>query len=411
MAAPSLLIVGRGPAALFAARLAAVRGYRTTLLIDSDPAPLALHMGSGGGVLSRLESEAGAALSPSPTAPLSLPPCLSLGTPARYLGAPRPLAPASPEEEERFFFGLEAALSSSIFPELSRRMELSHQKTSTVPSLLSGLSNWLFEPEREKERLPRKMAREAKLSIAPAGDLLSALLPFAGLSGRRPEHPEALRLFMNMNSSRMLSLPPQIPPPSAPNEVRFFEGKRPPVLAASGHGRRFRLSGEEGDYDRVLLMTESPSVSLVSGVCDLALSALPAHWPSIVLLSSPEGGGSLLLIERHGGGDKSRGWLWGTHLQGQDPGQSLLSWVDLWNAQTLLPVMDRPSLVRRETSPMIEGGEELTGRAREKTVYLRTNGTLSCLVDPTFLPLVSEDFWADLSLALPARRKAANVQG
>lgn len=405
MAAPSLLIAGRGSAALFAARLAAVRGYRTTLLLDPDPAPLALHMGSGGGVLSRLEAEAGAALSPCPTASLSLPPCLFLGPPARYLGAPRPSVPASPEEEERFFFGIDAALSSSVFPELERRMELSHQKTSTVPSLFWGLSNWFLEPEREKERLPRKIAREAKLAIAPAEGLLSALLPFAGLFGRRPDHPEALRLFMNMKPSRMLSLPPQISLPSAPNDVLFFAGKRPPVLASSGHGRHFRLSGEDRDYDRVLLMTESPSVPLVSGVCDITLSALPALWPSIVLLSSPEGGGSLLLLDRHRDGDRSRGWLWGSCLHGQDPGRSLLAWVDLWNAQTLLPVLDRLSLVRRETSPLLEGAEDLTLRAREKTVHLKTDGHLSCLVDPTLLPLVSEDFWADLSLALPARRK------
>ena len=413
MAPPSLLIAGRGLPALFAARLAEARGYRTTLLLDPDPAPLSLVMGTGGGILSRLETEAGAPFSPTSPLSLSTPVLLSLGEPLRYLGASAPASPVSPEEARRFLGSLDASLSVAIFPELARTMALSHEKTSARAPFFSRLANWIFEPEREKERLPRRLKAESRKIVAPIGPLLSSLLPFAGLAGSDLSDPEALRLLQNATAVRMVAVPPLTTPPGPPPEVTLWRGQLPAVLEPSGHGQRYRIAGEAEEYDRLLLLTEAPEPAFVSGRLEIDRAALPPHWPTLICLPREEAsesrearGGVLLAIEPSHGGGVSRGWLWGEILPGKEPAPTLLSAVDRLNAQTLLPPLDRPTLVRREIHPFVSMGEIPLGGLREATSYLKKGSHLSLLRDPTLLPLVSEDFWADLSLALPARATA-----
>ncbi|MGC8529513.1 MAG: hypothetical protein ACP5OP_04855 [Leptospirillia bacterium] len=410
MAPSSLLIAGRGFPAIFAARLAEARGYRTTLLLDPDPAPLSLVMGAGGGILSRLEAEVGAALCPTSPVPLSTPVMLSLGEPLRYLGAASPASSVSPEEARRFLLSLDASLSGAIFPELARTMALSHEKTSARAPFFSRLANWVFEPEREKERLPRRLKAEARRILAPVGPLLFSLLPFSGLSGSDLADPEVLRLLQNATAARMMGLPPLEFSSGPPPDVTLWHGKFPAVLETTGRGRRYQIAGEAETYDRLLLMTESSDPAFVSGVIEVDRTALPPHWPTLVYLPREEGGesreargGVLLAVEPSRRGGVSRGWLWGEILPGEAPAQTLLSGVDRLNGQALLPVLNRPTLVRREPRPFVSTGEIPLGGLREMTSYLKKGGHLSLLRDPTLLPLVTEDFWADLSLALPAR--------
>lgn len=410
MAPPSLLIAGRGLPALFAARLAECRGYRTTLLLDPAPAPLSLVMGAGEGILSRLEAEAGRPLSPTPPVPLSTPPLLSLGEPLRYLGVPSPPSPFSPEESRRFLLSLPASLSVAIFPELSRTMALSHAKTSLRAPFFSRLANWVFEPEREKERLPRRLKAEARRIIAPLGSLLSSLLPFAGLAGSDLADPEALRLLQNATAARMVALSSSAFHPTPPSDVTLWQGKFPAVIEPTDRGHRYRIAGETEEYDRLLLLTEEPVPVLVSGSVEVDRAALPTHWPMLVCLPREDKtdprGGVLLAVEPSQGGGFSRGWLWGEVLPGEEPAPTLLSAVDRLNAQALLPPLDRPTLVRREPHPFVSTEKIPMGGLRETTSFLKKGGALSLLRDPTLLPLVAEDFWADLSLALPARGTA-----
>ena len=412
MAPLSLLIAGRGFPALFAARLAERRGYRTTLLLDPDPAPLSVVMGGGGGILSRLESEVGAALSPTPPMPLSTPAMLSMGPPARYFFAPLPGSSPAPEEASRFQFSLIPELSQAVFPELSRTMALSHGKTSTVAPFFSRLTNWIFEPEREKERLPRKLAAEARRLIAPAESLLLSLLPLAGLVGRLPGDPAALRLLQNATPGRLVAVSPPTSLPVPPQDVTLWRGKLPAALEPCGHGRRYRIAGETEEFDRVLLLTEPPDPAFVSGVVDLDPRAMPPHWPTVVHFPRKETegtgeteGGALLVVEHSGNGGRPRGWIWSELLPEEDPAHALLAGVERLNAQTLVPALDRPTLVRREVHPLLFMDSLPLGGLRETTAYLKKGGHLSLLRDPTLLPLVSEDFWADLSLALPARER------
>ena len=410
MAPPSLLIAGRGLPALFAARLAEARGYRTTLLLDPAPAPLSLVMGAGAGILSRLEAEAGVSLAPTPALPLSAPPLLSLGEPLWYLGASSPASRISPEESRRFLLSLDASLSVAIFPELARTMVLSHAKTSLRAPFFSRLANWVFEPEREKERLPRRLKAEARRIVAPVLPLLSSLLPFAGLAGSGPADPEALRLLQNMTAVRMVAIPPVAALPTRPTDVTLWQGKFPAVIEPTDRGHRYRIAGEPEEYDRLLLLTEEPDPPFVSGSVEVDRAALPGHWPMLVSLPREEKnalrGGVLLAVEPSQSGGFSRGWLWGEILPGMEPAPTLLSAVDCLNAQALLPPLDRPTLVRRESQPFVSTEKIPMGGLRETTSYLKKGGPLSLLRDPTLLPLVAEDFWADLSLALPARATA-----
>ena len=412
MASLSLLIAGRGFPALFAARLAETRGYRTTLLLDPDSAPLSLVMVAGGGILSRLESEAGAALSPTPPLPLPTPAFLSLGEPARYLGASPPVSPPSPEEATRFLYSLEASLAASVFPELARTMALCHEKTSTPTPLLSRLVNWILEPEREKERLSRKLSAEARGGIRPVESLLSSLLPLAGLSGKSPVDPESLRVLQNLLPSRMIAVSPLGAGSVAPGDVRLWRGQLPAVLEMCSRGRRVRIAGEPEEFDRLLLLTDSPDPAFVSGVLNLDAQAIPPHWPPFVHLppeKNEEGKGEVFLaIEPSVNGAPSRGWLWSELLPGETPARTLLAAVDRFNARTILPALDRSTLVRRELSPLLSmEGISLRG-LRKTTSYLQKGGAFLVMGDPTLLPLVTEDFWADLSLALPARKGEAS---
>ena len=115
----TLLIAGRGPLALLAAKLAAGRGYRTTLLLEtlSHPSPMILGHGREGpafGLFEAILSETGlgeGAFSELSPLQRSL---LYVGTIHRILGPSFPSVALTPEEEGRFFPGTEPLIRIMI---------------------------------------------------------------------------------------------------------------------------------------------------------------------------------------------------------------------------------------------------------------------------------------------------------
>ena len=401
MASQRVLIVGRGPVAFLAARLAAVRGYDPTLALFSGPGGPALYLGGKEGISSLVEAESSTPMglghvSSDP----SLPFLLYLGTPHRLVGCRlTPLSP-SPEEEERFFPGREI-LQTILSPELDGRIELSYRKTSIRGSLGQRILDWFMEPERQKESLSRPVRKEAAKLLPPWRSLLEDLAPFAGLSTKKPEAAESLRLLAHLTESRGVVLSGGgISPEMAGIATHPVEGDSL-VLEKPKRGRGLTTPGLDQTFDRVLALTGSPDPPLVGGSCVCLPEKLSPLWPSCVLLRDSPGRLSILLREEGGGKTPGRARLMIPFRGQKDPEEEMRWWVDRWNRESLFPFLRPESLEMATPGPRLSSSGAPLPSLREVTPFLSVGGPLSEMVDPTLLPVICEDFWADLSMALP----------
>ena len=408
MGSPRILIFGRGPVAFLAARLASVRGYEPTLALSSGPGGPALYLGGREGISSLVEAESATPIglghvSADPALPL----LLYLGTPHRLVGCRlTPLAP-SPEEEDRFFPGREI-LQTLRSPELDRRIELSYRKTSVRGSLGQRIIDWFLEPERQKESLQRPVRKEAARLMPPWQLFLEDMAPFAGLSPKKPEAAESLRLLANLTESRGVVLSGGGLSPEMPGVVIHPVGPDPLVLEKAGRGRGLTTPGLDTSFDRVLAFTGSPDPPLVSGSCGYLPEKLSPLWPDCILLRDSPGRVSLLLCERGEAETGGRARLV-IPVRGQkDPEEEMRWWIDRWNRESLFPFLRPDSLEMAEAGPRLSSASGTLRPLREVTPFLSVGGPLSEMVDPTLLPVICEDFWADLSMAIPnlsARRE------
>ena len=398
MASPSLLIVGRGPVAALAARLAALRGYVPALAGNREDSGPSLLLGGLEGILPLVEAECGDSLRTVPvSASPGLPLLLYFGSPHRLVGCLMS-GPMSPEEEARFFPGGDI-LQTTLSPELDGRILLSYRKTSVKASLGQRTIDWFLEPERQKESLPRAM-RKKVLPLLPAWkELLEDMLSFAGLSGKKADDPEPLRLLLHLIESRGVGLAGS----SAPLEVEGVEilptGPDLPVIEKAKRGKGFTLSGQDRSFDRVLALTAPPDRRLASGRCTFYPDRIPPLWPACLLLRDSPGNLSFLIR-----GEKGQARLTISPPEGSNLEMEMDRWVARWNREALFPfiVPDSLEIVARPTGSLFAPDDAPT--LREETPFLSRSGHYAEMVDPTLLPVVPEDFWADLSLAIPSRR-------
>lgn len=432
-----ILIAGDGPLALLAARIAASRGYSPTLLSSSSPASPFLMLGNGGGepggLLSALLAEAGLPPPKSRRGPHTAQSAvfLYLGRVHRLLGCPLPVAGLTPEEEARFFPGL-GTLSGSVFPELENRMDQSYRASSTFFPLGKRIMNWILEPERKKEHLPSSIKKIADSVLEAWRPLLDDFKPFAGVSSRKTNDPELLRAIMHLASARarIVMGPEDIllgdGGPVSPSSIHRIErGEAPVVLGKSGRHGQWSLLAKEPDerspniFDRVLSLTGEPVVRVREMSCSFDPSAIPAHWPSSLLLSegtrssllilpptsgNSSGGRARMVIAENPGGEGP-----GVGKQGEDrpedwPEDWTENWIGRWNRQSLFPFLRPGSGKEPRILPLLKPapGEEFS--PKRKTSHLSQAGHVSVLTDPSRLPVLPEDWLADLSMALPARK-------
>ncbi len=399
MAAPTLLIVGRGPGAALAARLAAVRGYVPTLVVNRELCGPGFLLGGMEGIVPLVETESGYSVgTDAVSATPGLPLLLYLGTCHRLVGCLLSGPLPSPEEEERFFPGREI-LQTALSPELDGRILLSYRKTSVRASLGQRTIDWFLEPERQKESLPRAIRKKAVPALPPWKEFLEDILPFAGLSGKKHDDPESLRLLVHLIESRGRGLARG----AAPQELEGVEvlpsGPGLPEIEKAKKGRGFTLVGQERSFDRVLALTGTPERPLVSARCALLPDRVSPLWPSCLLLRDAPGKASFLIREENG-----RARLTIPAPEGNDLQEEMGRWVDRWNGMSLFPFLVPDSL---EIEPPAARTLLAPGHApslREETPFLARSGRYSEMVDPTLLPVVPEDYWADLSLAIPSRR-------
>ncbi len=407
MAAPKLLIVGRGPVAILAARLAMVRGYEPTLLVDSSPDWPTLFLGGREGVVSLLEEQSGCHLgaeeaSTDPALPL----LLYMGDVHRLVGC-RLTVPASPEEEGRFFPDL-STLQTSLSPELDRGILLSIRKTSFRASLGQRLFDWFLEPEREKETLARSYRKVVAQILPHWKTILEDVAPFAGLAERRPEDPERFRLLSNFTEGRGRILS-GFPGPAEsvvdlPGVEVMAAGAEPVVLEWKKRGRSVTIEGQKDRYfDKVLSLTAAPSLPLLDAMCDIDSEKLSPLWPGCVLLKSDQGEPSFLTFpSAEGAGGKRVVRISAPRTGEGDMRAVMTQWVDRWNAESLFPFLRPESLILREIRPLVVFPSGTDPFPREVTPLLSVEGHYAEMVDPTRIPVVSEDFWADLSMAIPS---------
>ncbi|MCL5284672.1 MAG: hypothetical protein M1313_02775 [Nitrospirae bacterium] len=402
MASPTVLIVGRGPAAYLAARLAVVRGYVPTLAVRSGFSGPSLYLGGREGISALVEAESSfpfgmgeASSDPS----LSL--LLYLGSPHRRVGC-RLSGPVSPEEMERFFPGREI-LQTAFSPELDGRILLSYRKTSVRAPLGERIVNWFLEPERQKESLSRALRKQVPKVLPPWSPLLEDILPFAGFGSRTPDSAESLRLLTQLTESRGVVLTGIGVSPELPGVETHLSTSEPVLLKKAKRGRGFVLSGEDRSFDRVLALTGTPDFPLTTACCDVDPERLSPLWPSCLLLRDSPGRVSLLLRDagQTGSGMRARLVVPGTR---GNPEEEMREWVDRWNRESLFPFLRPGSLEMAEEGPMLAFASGHSPSLREVTPLLSVAGHLAEMVDPALLPVIPEDFWADLSLALPSLR-------
>jgi hypothetical protein len=396
MASPTLLIVGRGRVAVLAARLAAVRGYVPTLSESRAVVGPSLFLGGPEGLLPLLEAESGYSLGMDQMdATPGLPKLLYLGSLHRLVGCL--LAGAvSPEEAERFFPGREI-LQTALSPELDGRILLSYRKTSVRTPLGQRILDWFLEPERQKESLPRAIRKKAAPLLPPWTEFLEDIRPFSGLSGKKLDNPESLRLLVHLVESRGRVLAGS----GAPLEIEGVEilpaGVALPEIEKAKKGRGYALAGQDRTFDRVLALTAPPDRPLASARCALLPGRISPLWPSSLLLREDPGNVSFLIR-----GEKEAARLTIVPKGGADLREEFGGWVERWNRESLFPFLDPDSLEIVTPAPGTLFAPNHAPSLREETPFLSRAGHYAEMVDPTCLPVVPEDFWADLSLAIPS---------
>ena len=413
MGSPTLLIVGRGPVAILTARLAAVRGYRPTLLLDTEPEAPALFLGGREGVASLLEEESACILGvdEAPSDP-SLPVLMYLGTPHRLVGC-RLSSPVSREEEDRFFPFL-GLIQSSLGPELDRRILLSVRKTSVRAAFGQRILDWLLEPERQKESLPRALRKTTHQILPFWSSLIGDLIPFAGLASRRMDDPESLRILSHLIDGRarvvFRSRISESDITELPGIDLMTGGTEPCLLERDRKGKGWNLHASmDQSFDRVLSLTGRPDPSLVEASCSFDPEKVSPLWPSGVLLQDLPGRPSLLLLPPTGERTGMTARLLFSPSPGESPESAMLRWVDRWNAESLIRFLhrDTATIRKRRDSIAFPPGHEPS--LREVTPLLSTSGHYSEMLDPTHLGVVPEDFWADLSMAIPSLNSSRTV--
>jgi hypothetical protein len=335
---------------------------------------------------------------------------LYFGKTHRMLGCPLPAGVLSTEEEERFFPGLRL-LAESVFPELENRMKQSYRVTSTRFPWNKRLLNWILEPERKKEDLPGSLRKIAESALVPWSAFLSEIRPFAGLSQRKWTDAELIRVLMHLSSSRtrlirgfrdLFDVEEGRVERSLPG-IPFvtWEGR---TLGLKKSGSRWSVSGDseafgpQNAFDRVLSLSAPPEFSLGEATCPVRRSAVPSFWPS-GLLTSGEGGSSFLIMSPGVDPDRGEGRVIfsGTSDEGAE------SWIERWNAHSLSPFLLSGQIRQRHVAPLLAISPETLSPPRNKTSYLRIAGHYAEMTDPSVIPVVTEDWLADFSMALPSR--------
>ena len=415
MGPPKLLIAGRGPLAILGARVATARGYAPTLLFDPAPFPPFLLTGEGvgpsSGILGFLLREAGFPDSRLPEArDGGESRLLYFGKTHRMLGCPLPAGGLSSEEEERFFSGLRL-LGESVFPESENRMKQSYRVTSTRFPWNKRLLNWILEPERKKEDLPGSLRKVAESVLGPWSAFLSEIRPFAGLSQRKSTDAELIRVLMHLSSARtrvirafrdLFDVEQWSVETSVPG-VPFvtWEGR---TLDVTKSGSRWTVSGgsaafgPQNSFDRVLSLSAPPEFPLGEGACPVIRSAVPSFWPSGLLMSG-EGGSSFLIRSPGADPDRREGRL----IFSKTSGEGAESWVERWNGHSLQPFLFSGQIRHRHVDPLLAVSPGSLSPPRNKTPYLKVAGNYAEMTDPSVIPVVTEDWLADLSMALPSR--------
>jgi hypothetical protein len=304
-----------------------------------------------------------------------------------------------------------------VFPEIENRLEESYRSTSGYIPLGRRLANWILEPERKKEELPRTVRRIADPLLEPWQGFLMDLRAFAGFSSRRWNDAELIRALMGLVSSKgriirtfrdLLGMDEEemkvhfsgnshVP-------VRIWDGKT--LLVRKGdHRGRVALenpghgTGTEESYDRILSLAGIPTTPLSDMTCTLRIPSIPSSWPSLAMLSE-EGMSSFLILPSPAEPHRGEARLMVPAGSGESPDL----WIERWNRQTLYPFLVPGSQRIRETRPLLALSPKDFSTPRQKTSNLSVAGHYSDLTDPSLLPILTEDWLADLSMVLPARK-------
>lgn len=406
----TLLIAGRGPLALLAAKLAAGRGYRTTLLLDKlpDPSPMVLghgREGPGFGLFEAILSETGlgeGAFADLPPLHRSL---LYVGTIHRILGPSFPSVSLTPEEEGRFFPGTEP-LIRSVLPELDRRIDGSWRSTSTRGGWTERLLTWVFEPERHKETLPKKLRAMSEGLLDPWRPLLEDLGTFVGMGEGYPDDPEFQRVLLALVLGRTGRLSPGYFPDLEDHGAlaSFLSGIR--IERFGGIPWQFEKKGRRGlvvyppaenqppvIVDRILDLMGPSERDPIEGTCTVELASLPDRWPSLILFSGPSALLDIPTISRRDGQAEARVLL----------SQPTEAPEATWNRAALCPFVVpgsfRPVPARIGGLKAVEGS--IFPRTHRKGAFLSAKGPLSVMTDPSLIGMLPEDWLADLSMAIP----------